>query len=113
VAEFVLQPARLRDDRLVVDPISDEITMQWPEARARLTPSNTRQALNMIRLVRPGWFIGTRKQGDGVVTFVMDAAGKSSSISGVIQKNPRFGEQLIEVFYVNSVTWDASMAEAV
>lgn len=87
--------------------------MDWPQAVERLAPSKTPQALNMLRLARPGWYIGTRKRGEAVTNFVLDAAGKASSIADVLKKQPNFEDELQEVFYVERIEWDAQMQEAV
>ena len=113
MAKLLLRPAHLRDDRFVVDASKDLIELDWSQALARLAPSRTPQALNMLRIARRGWFIGTRAQGEKITNFVLDAAGKANSIADVLRRQPRFEEDLVEVFYVESIEWDAQMDEAV
>lgn len=97
----------------MVDPIASEVVFGWPEVLQRLAPSRSVQALNLLRLVRSGWYVGTRVRNGAATTFVLDAAGKSSAIGEVLRKNPGFEKELVEVFYVESVEWDAQLAEAV
>lgn len=112
---FYLRPAHLRDDRFVVDHVDEPIEMPWRDTVLRLAPSRTPQALNMLRIARSGWFIGTRKHTatGRVTTFVLDAAGKASSIADVLRRQPMFGDEVQEVFYIDRVEWDAQVQEAV
>lgn len=67
----------------------------------------------MLRIARRGWFIGTRQQGKRTTNFVLDAAGKANSIAEVLQRQPTFESELLEVFYIEDLMWDAQMHEAV
>lgn len=112
MAKIVLRPAHLRDDRFVAEESAELVELDWPKAVARLAPSRTPQALNMLRIARRGWFIGTRQHGKTVRNFVLDAAGKANSITDVIRRQPNFENELVEVFYVERIEWDAQMQEA-
>jgi len=113
MAKIVLRSAHLRDDRFVVEEDAEPVELDWPQALERLAPSRTPQALNMLRLVRAGWFIGTRRQGQVVRNFALDAAGKANSIAEVLRCQPAFEAELVELFYVERIEWDAQMQEAV
>lgn len=111
MAKLVLRPAHLRDDRFVVETAEEPVELDWVQAVERLAPSRTPQALNMLRIARRGWFIGTRKHGKTIRNFVLDAAGKANSIADVIRRQPSFESDLVEVFYVERIEWDAQMQE--
>jgi len=65
----------------------------------------------MLRAVRPGMFVGTRKHGNGAVTFTFDAAGRSRSAAQVLKKDPTFETSVVEVFLVDTVNWDMQLQE--
>lgn len=117
MTEVVLQPAKLREGKFV--PLRDEepITLDWPQLRDRFATARTRQGMMLLRLLRAGAFVGTRRVVDPWVgptlrTFVLDAAGRSRSVAGVLRKDPAFATDLNEVFLVHSVQWDAQLQES-
>jgi hypothetical protein len=111
MAEFVLYPAKLRDGKFM--PIREEepVVLDWKELAKRLAPSKSRQGLMLLRSLRPGVFVGTRKRGAQPLTFLFDAAGKSRNIGGILKGDPMFEESLVEVFLVDQVKWDSRFVE--
>jgi len=56
-------------------------------------------------------FIGTRKQGKDIRTFSFDAAGRSRSAAQVLKQDPTFASSVVEVFLVDTVSWDMQLQE--
>lgn len=109
---FVLYPARLRDGKLVALKDEEPLELGWKELRDRFAPSRSRQGLLVLRNLRQGSFIGTRKRGEQISNFMLEAAGKSSDISKQLSKDPYLAESIVEVFYVELAEWDVALAEA-
>lgn len=65
----------------------------------------------ILRAVRPGMFIGTRRKGKGVITFSFDAAGRSRNAAHVLKQDPTFARSVVEVFHVDTVSWDMQLQE--
>lgn len=85
--------------------------MDWVKLVERFAPSRTRMSVMMLRAVRPGMFIGTRKRGKGQVTFTFDAAGRSRNAAHVLKQDPTFEQSVVEVFLVDTVRWDMQLQE--
>jgi hypothetical protein len=110
---LVLRPARFRKDRFVVDSDLPTEVVSWAELCSRFTPSQSPQGLRVLQLLRRGWFVGTVTQGGQPKVFVFDAAGKSSQIKTIVQRDPGFASRLESVFFVESVSWSTRTLEAV
>ena len=111
MSEVVLQPAKLRDDKFVLQRGADALTLGWKALRERFAPTEATTALTLLRMLKPGTFVGMRQRGRAQTMFVLDAAGCSSRIRGLTKKDPAFSTELVEVFLVRETRWDASMTE--
>jgi len=111
MSEFVLRPARIREGKFVPDRDAEPVEMDWTALRERFSPSKTRMSVLMLRAVRPGMFIGTRRRGKGAVTFTFDAAGRSRNAAHVLKQDPTFESSVVEVFIVDTVSWDMQLQE--
>ena len=112
MASFILQPCRLRADRLV--PTKDEVvTFEWEDLVERLAPSKSLQAKMTLRKLQKGAFIGTTRQAESQspTNFLLVMPDRSGRIGGLIKQDPSFPERLLEVFQVQSVDWDDSLDE--
>jgi hypothetical protein len=113
MAEFVLYPARLRADRFVRVRGGEPLTLGWDELAARIVPSSNRFGLKLLRQLRGGSFVGTRRCAQGVRAFILGAAGHSTSIAEVLRQDPLFSDDVVEVFWVDRVQWDSQVLEGV
>jgi hypothetical protein len=105
--QITLHPARLVGTKFVTDREQDTVSMEWAEFRDRLVPMRRRNALILLRQLKPGMFVGTRKRGHDRRLFVLDAVGKSSDVARVLVKDPNLRTDLVDLFFVNSVNWDS------
>lgn len=111
MSEFTLKPARIRDGKFVPERNATAMTMDWRDLVKRLAPSRTSRGLVILRMIRPGMFVGIRKRGKNIVTFSFDAAGRSRNASHVLKYNPGFEESIIEVFLVDKADWGMRLRE--
>lgn len=111
MSEFVLRPAHLRAGKFIPNRGDAQVELDWSAMVARLSPARTRKGLLILRSVRPGMFIGTRKRGDTVTTFSFDAAGRSRNAAQVLKQDPAFEGSIVEVFHVDNVSWDMRLQE--
>ena len=114
--DIVLQPAKLREGKFVILHDEEPLTLDWPQLRDRFAATRTRQGLMLLRMLRAGTFVGTRKLVDARVgpttrTFILDAVGRSRSVAGVLRRDPAFATDLQEVFFVQSVQWESQLQE--
>lgn len=110
--EFVLQPARLRETKFALQRGVNPVTMDWSQLRDRFAPSRSKIALMLLRQIKPGTFVGTRRKGDRVSTFIMDAAGCSRDIGRQLRADPNLVDDIVEVFLVATADWDVRLFEA-
>jgi hypothetical protein len=111
MSEFVLRPAHLREGKFVPDRVDEQVVLDWAALVERFSPARTRAGAMILRAIRPGMFIGTRRQKQGVTTFYFDAAGRSRNAAHVLKQDPLFEESVVEVFYVDSVDWGMKLQE--
>ena len=114
MARFVLQPCKLREERLV--PVKGEppITLTWRELCEQLAPSRSLEALRALQFVQVNSFVGTTKHPRGgqlPVNFVLTNQDRSGNISRVMSKDATFAGRLLSVFRVEDVQWDARVTE--
>lgn len=111
MSEFVLRPAHIREGKFVPDRVDEQVVLDWAALVERFSPARTRAGAMILRAVRPGMFIGTRRRGQEVTTFYFDAAGRSRNAAHVLKQDPLFEESVVEVFYVDSVDWGMKLQE--
>lgn len=111
MSEFVLRPAHLRDGKFVPTRTDEKVELDWAALVQRFAPSRTRMSVMMLRAVRPGMFIGTRRKGKGHVTFTFDTAGRSRNAAHVLKQDPTFEGSVVEVFLVDTVDWNMQLQE--
>jgi len=113
MSRFVLQPCRLREDRLVPEKGSEPITMTWRELAGKLAPSNRFEALKTLQHVQNGAFVGLLDRGEGLPpsNFCFVAQDRSGNISEVIRRSPAFAKRLIEVYRVLEADRGTGMIE--
>jgi|WetSurMetagenome_2_1015567.scaffolds.fasta_scaffold30888_5 hypothetical protein len=112
MASISLVPARLREGKLVPVKGVDSLALDWVGLRDRLAPGRSKTALMMLRSLRPGTYVGTRRIGSRTATFTLDAVGRSSLLPRAVQSDPNFSDSVIEVFLVEAVDWESRIVEA-
>jgi hypothetical protein len=117
VARFVLQPCKLRENRLVPLKNTAPVEFTWKELVERLAPSRTDKALKSLYFLQPGSFVGLlkhpnpRKREKEVVNFVYVGQGRTGLLLGPMAQDPTFAERLIEVYRVEKAEKDMKMSE--
>lgn len=106
---LTLQRCRLRGTKLVPQRDSEPEDLDWPGLVERLAPSQSIQALLLLRHVKPGEFVGTRRRQGRPSAFKI--ALPDGQIKSVLRAQPTFGSDLLEVYRVERTQWDASMTE--
>lgn len=114
MARFVLQPCKLRDERLV--PVKGEppITLNWRELCERLAPSREQKALQVLQLVQVNSYVGTTKNPHGTgkpANFVLMNPDRSGNLAKIMSKDATFAHRLLSVYRVDDVEWDARVTE--
>jgi hypothetical protein len=103
VARFVLQPCKLRADRLVPVKGSDTIELTWRELAAKLAPSRDVQALKTLYHAQQGAYLGLvrdPRNPQKLVNFCFMAQDRGNSISPIMTRDPSFGRRLVEAYQV-------------
>lgn len=111
MSEFVLRSAHIREGKFVPDRGEESVVVDWAALVERFSPARTRAGAMLLRSIRPGMFIGTRRRGSEVATFYFDAAGRSRNAAHILKQDPLFEESVIEVVYVDSVDWGMKLQE--
>jgi hypothetical protein len=117
VARFVLQPCKLRENRLVPLKNTAPLELTWKELVERLAPSRTDKALKSLYFLQPGSFVGLlkhpnpRKREKEIVNFVYVGQGRTGLLLGPMAQDPTFAERLIEVYRVEKAEKDMKMSE--
>lgn len=112
MARFVLQPCKLRAGWIVPLKNTDTVTLGWDELKTRLAPSGEYKARSALRAMQPGGFVGLLKsRGDRITNFVFVNIDRSGNVGWWMKSDPTLEDRLVEVFRVEEVVWDDSMAE--
>lgn len=113
MARFVLQPCKLREERLV--PVKGEppITVDWRGLCEQLAPSRSPEALRTLQLVQVNSYVGTTKnpRGGKPANFVLTNQDRSGDLARIMSKDATFAGRLLTVFRVEDVQWDARVTE--
>ena len=109
MSQVTLQLCRLREGRLAEDREAEPVTLDWNGLVKRLAPSGSRNAMLILRDLRIGEFVGTRRKQDGPQNFkITEPSGK---IKQILKAQPTFGSDLIEVYRVVRSEWDSRILE--
>jgi len=114
MAKIVMLPCRLREDRLVPEKGSEAVSFTELEVLSRFRLDGRKSAdQNILRMLVPASYIGlvsSRKTGEPVRFYVRnnDLYG---DISWVLKGDPSFPGRLLEVWLVESATWESRMIE--
>jgi len=115
VARFVLQPCKLRQDRLVPKKNASPIELTWRELCEKLAPSRDVRALKGLYWLQPGSYVGLlrhpRNQKSPPVNFVFVGQGRTGVVSGLMAGDPTFVHRLLEVYRVDVAERETACSE--
>ena len=120
MARFVLTPCRIREDRVV--PSGEPVEMDWPKIAKLLAPSQTSNALMVLRRMRVNAYIGLLKHPTDALgtarphkgpptNFLFQNQDKGNGIGWLLKRNPNFPEQVELLYRVDEATFDARFEE--
>lgn len=111
VIRFLLQPCKLRDNRVV--PTDDPpVEYSWQSLCAKFAPARTREAMLPLRSLQLGAYVGLVRGPKGApANFVFVNADRSGKLSGALIKDSSFPERVIEVYRADKVDWGARTIE--
>lgn len=112
-ARFVIQPCKLREDRLTPVKGSEPLTLSWKELAKKLAPSANAQALRTLYYVQTGAYVGLLKHPatGQPVNFCFVAQDRSGNVAEVLRRDPSFAHRLIEVFLVKEADRGVRLSE--
>jgi hypothetical protein len=114
MARFVLQPCKLREDRLVPIKGAENEEVTWRELVVKLAPSADIKALRTLYYIQQGAFIGLLqhpKNPNKEVNFCFVAQDRSGSVAAILRRDPSFAKRLTKVYSVISADRGAQLAE--
>ena len=110
MANFVLQPCKLKDNRFV--PTKEEpITLDWGDLLTRVAPSKSYKAKLGLRSMKKGAFVGKTRNNGVETNFIILNADTTGKVKWLLKQDPTFVNRLIEVFRVEDVSWDDKVEE--
>jgi len=106
MAKFLLQPCKLRVDRLVPQKGTEPIELTWRELAEKLAPSRDVQALRTLYRAQAGSFLGLvrdRNNPKKLVNFCFLAQDRRGSLAGILMRDASFAARLVEAYQVVSL----------
>jgi hypothetical protein len=103
VARFVLQPCKLRENRIVPVKGAECEEFTWGELVAKLAPTATVSALRTLYYVQNGAFLGLLKHPKDAskeVNFCFVAQDRTGAVTEILRRDPSFGRRLVTVYQV-------------
>ncbi len=114
MARFVLQPCKLREDRLVPVKGADTEEVTWRELVVKLAPSADIKALRTLYYIQQGAYIGLLQHPNNPnkeVNFCFVAQDRSGLVTEIIRRDPSFAKRLTTVYLVLKADRGAQLAE--
>jgi hypothetical protein len=112
VSRFVLQPSKIREDRVV--PTGDEdLVLDTKELVTKFAPSRARPELAKLRSIRLGGFLGRAKSGrtgQDVLFFIWNH-DRSNKLGFLLKSDPGFPDRMKEIYRVAEVDWGCRFEE--
>lgn len=112
---FLLQPCKLREDRVVRQRGVDPVVMSGQEVIARfLLDMRVPQDQFAFRKLAPASYIGLAKSAlnGRPVRFYLRNDDLSGDVSWILKRDPTFASRLLEVWLVERAEWDSRVIEA-
>lgn len=112
VEQFTLTACRLLKDSFVPQRGAEPATYTWKELANALAPTRSRAALQNLRRLHPGAFIGLIDHPCGQVrNFLFYNHNGSRNARWFLRRAPAFRKALREVYRVESVQYSGSVTE--
>lgn len=112
---FVLQPCKVRADRLVPQKQGEPIELTGVQVieKFHLDVSNPAD-LHAFRSLTPNSFIGlvTSALNGRPIRFYIRNTDLSGDISWILKQNPTFAGRVLEVWQIVSAVWESRVIEA-
>lgn len=109
---FVLQPARVRGDRVNPLKAEESVELDWRGLVERVGGSGSPEALMTLRRLKTADFVGVRNVGGNKTNFLITTPGGSGRIGFITKKNPAFQVEVHEVFQVIEAAYESNISEA-
>jgi len=113
MAKFVLQPCKIRGDRVV--PTKDPpVELDGRQLIAKLAPNRLPHNLLRLRQARLGSFIGRCKgsRSGREVLFTVWNPDRSNKIGWLLKQDAAFPDRLIEIYRLVEADWGSRFVEA-
>lgn len=113
MARFVLQPCRLRAERLVPDRNAAPLELDWAALCQQFVPSQSREGLMNLRRLQPGCYVGLadNPQTGRVGNFVFMNANRTGDLRWVVKRDQSLTSRIRSVFRVEQAEWDHTFEE--
>lgn len=113
MSRFVLQPCKLRGDRIVPEKAEPLVLKSKAELIERFQ-AKSQMHLAQLRQLRVTAFVGTvvGSRSQKPSPFIIWNHDRSNRVRWLFNQDPQFGSRVLEVFRVEEVDWGASIQEA-
>lgn len=113
MARFVLQPCRLRAERLVPDRNAEPLELDWAALCEQFVPSHSREGLLNLRRLQPGCYVGLadNPQTGRVGNFIFLNADRTGDLRWVLKRDQSLTSRIRAVFRVEMAEWDHTFEE--
>ena len=109
---ILLQPYKLRENKLVELKEEQPIKLEWGAYRDLLSPSKTPTAMLLLRKVKVGSFIGLRKKDNGALSnFLYISNNTSESAVPLLRQLPELPNSLHSLYKVLAVDFGSRFKE--
>jgi len=112
MSRFVLQPCKIREDR-VVPTKDDPIILNAKKLVAKFVPSGNRIECLKLRQARIGSYVGRAKgsRTGKEVLFIIWNEDRSNKIRWILKRDEAFPDRLLEIYRLNEVDWGSRFEE--
>jgi hypothetical protein len=112
MADFVLQPCRIRDKRII--PTKDDpVQWDWKQLRENLAPTDSPKARMVLKLIsRQGYVLLVQPHPKGPITNIfLQNPDRSNKIDWLLRRQPTFPRRVVSVWRVERADHGASIEE--
>lgn len=110
MSNVTLTPCKLRETRIV--PQNEAaVRLTWKEMIRKFGSANVQEKA-ALRTLQPNYFVGLIRKKNGTVgQFLLCSADRSGEVEWLLKQVPDFPTRLIEVYRVEEVTFEGTVAE--
>ena len=113
MAKFVLQPCKIRGDRVAPQKGAGPVSLSWPELCDTLVPGRSedpkrfKEQAAKLRLVQPQSYVGTMvgTRSGRLTTFFLLNSDRSNQLTSWLRKDPLLAERIKTIYRVDVVDW--------